>query len=303
MRRYQTAPSTDAPASFLVDPATNFQSSYPLGFTGGACTAEIRTTSFVNVLVTVPLVLLLFSIQISSLTNCTFASAPLCPRKFFLIRCLAFPQPSLLSPGLSHPLLLLPLLSSLPTLLHFHLLPRPLPCSHPLSRRPASVFSISSPSQPTCPRLLPSSLQCPSRLTTALIISPSISASSSLLLELCGLMDTCSALNTGYLLFHLWLKSERPDLVAEFVSFDNANPFGGAISTRAAMATSLPSSNTLPHMWIPPASLSHFLSLLAPRSLSKPSLVSQSVSYFCNALSENADMQAEVYHNLQGPKS
>jgi hypothetical protein len=54
---------------------------------------------------------------------------------------------------------------------------------------------------------------------------------------LCGLsMDTCrGALNTGYLLFHLWLMSERPDfLVAEFISFDDSNPFepiklGGAI--------------------------------------------------------------------------
>jgi hypothetical protein len=51
---------------------------------------------------------------------------------------------------------------------------------------------------------------------------------------LCGLMDTCGALNTGYLLFHLWLMSERPDLVAEFISFDDDNPFepiklGGAI--------------------------------------------------------------------------
>jgi hypothetical protein len=53
--------------------------------------------------------------------------------------------------------------------------------------------------------------------------------------SLVGLMDTCGALNTGYLKFHLWLKSERPDLVAEFISFDDANPFepiklGGAIS-------------------------------------------------------------------------
>ena len=51
---------------------------------------------------------------------------------------------------------------------------------------------------------------------------------------LCGLMDTCGALNTGYLKFHLWLMSERPDLVAEFMSFDDANPakpikLGGAI--------------------------------------------------------------------------
>ena len=51
---------------------------------------------------------------------------------------------------------------------------------------------------------------------------------------LCGLMDTGVALNTGYLNFHLWPMSERPDLVAEFISFDDANPFepiklGGAI--------------------------------------------------------------------------
>jgi hypothetical protein len=42
---------------------------------------------------------------------------------------------------------------------------------------------------------------------------------------LCGLMDTCGALNTDYLKFHLWLMSEWPDLVAEFISFDDANPF------------------------------------------------------------------------------
>ena len=59
-------------------------------------------------------------------------------------------------------------------------------------------------------------------------------SASSLFVELCGLMGTCGALNTGYFLFHLWLKSKRPDLVAEFVSFDDANPFepiklGGAI--------------------------------------------------------------------------
>jgi hypothetical protein len=61
-----------------------------------------------------------------------------------------------------------------------------------------------------------------------------LGAASALAPSLCGLMDTCGALNTGYLLFHLWLKSERPDLVAEYVSFDDSNPFepiklGGAI--------------------------------------------------------------------------
>ena len=43
--------------------------------------------------------------------------------------------------------------------------------------------------------------------------------------KLNGLMDTCGALNTGCLKFHLWLMSEWPDLFAEFISFDNANPF------------------------------------------------------------------------------
>jgi hypothetical protein len=51
---------------------------------------------------------------------------------------------------------------------------------------------------------------------------------------LSGLMDTCGALNTGYLPFHLWLMSQRPDIVAEYNSFDDSNPFepiklGGAI--------------------------------------------------------------------------
>jgi hypothetical protein len=60
---------------------------------------------------------------------------------------------------------------------------------------------------------------------------------------LCGLMDTCGALNTGYLPFHLWLKSERPDLVAEFISFDDTNPFepiklGGAIRDPADFVSS-----------------------------------------------------------------
>jgi hypothetical protein len=43
--------------------------------------------------------------------------------------------------------------------------------------------------------------------------------------SLCGHMDTSSALNTGYRLFHLWLKSEYPDFVANFVPVDDSNPF------------------------------------------------------------------------------
>jgi hypothetical protein len=40
--------------------------------------------------------------------------------------------------------------------------------------------------------------------------------------SLCSLMD-CGTLNTRYLPLDLWLKSERPDFVAEFISFDDAN--------------------------------------------------------------------------------
>jgi hypothetical protein len=42
---------------------------------------------------------------------------------------------------------------------------------------------------------------------------------------LCGLMDTCGALNTGYLPFHQWLMSEYPAVVADYMAFDDTNPF------------------------------------------------------------------------------
>jgi hypothetical protein len=43
--------------------------------------------------------------------------------------------------------------------------------------------------------------------------------------SLCGLMDTCGALNTGFLPFHQWVMSERPDVVPEYLEFDASNPF------------------------------------------------------------------------------
>jgi hypothetical protein len=65
-------------------------------------------------------------------------------------------------------------------------------------------------------------------------ITFSLGSDPALDLTLCGLMDTCGTLNTGYLFFRLWLMSEHPDLVADFISFDDSNPFepiklGGAI--------------------------------------------------------------------------
>ena len=35
--------------------------------------------------------------------------------------------------------------------------------------------------------------------------------------KVCGLVNTCGALNTHYLLFHLRLKSKRPSLVCKFI--------------------------------------------------------------------------------------
>jgi hypothetical protein len=47
-------------------------------------------------------------------------------------------------------------------------------------------------------------------------------------------MDTCGALNTGYLPFHQWLMTQHPEIVTEYIAFDEGNPFepiklGGAI--------------------------------------------------------------------------
>jgi hypothetical protein len=52
--------------------------------------------------------------------------------------------------------------------------------------------------------------------------------------KLSVLFDSGAALSSGYLQYHLWVMRERPDLVASFEQFDDANPFepiklGGAI--------------------------------------------------------------------------
>ena len=51
---------------------------------------------------------------------------------------------------------------------------------------------------------------------------------------LSGLMDTCGALNTGYLPYHQWVMASNPSLVSEYLEFDDTHPFepiklGGAI--------------------------------------------------------------------------
>jgi hypothetical protein len=42
---------------------------------------------------------------------------------------------------------------------------------------------------------------------------------------LSGLMDTCGALNTGYMLFHQWLMSQYHELVAKYTAFNKSKPF------------------------------------------------------------------------------
>jgi hypothetical protein len=49
------------------------------------------------------------------------------------------------------------------------------------------------------------------------------------------LFDTCAALNSGNLAYHLWLAMEHPHIVMEVTFFDDSNPFdpiklGGALS-------------------------------------------------------------------------
>ena len=38
-------------------------------------------------------------------------------------------------------------------------------------------------------------------------------------------MDTCAAMNTGNLSVHKWLMTSHPHLVAEYIQFDDTNPF------------------------------------------------------------------------------
>jgi hypothetical protein len=60
-------------------------------------------------------------------------------------------------------------------------------------------------------------------------------------IELCGLMDACGALNTGCLTFHLWLKSERPDLLAtKFIDSTTPTPLNLS-SLVALFVTIMPS--------------------------------------------------------------
>ena len=231
MRRYQPTSSAGEP---IIDPITQFQSPYPLGFQG--CMFCGSTDHVFKA--------------------CPQHDAPGASAIFFKNLFAHKPHLRKLPP---HPneFPRSPLPSGVPPTQSFSLTaPTELP---PPGPPPANPSAISSP---------PPSDRTPQKKTRfflmlaktfsahtsqpRLVLPPmpiaidnglphiefSLGSDSSVDPSLVGLMDTCGALNTGYLLFHLWLKSERPDLVAEFVSFDDANPFepiklGGAISDPA----------------------------------------------------------------------
>ena len=229
MQRYQPPP-VDGPPSFPVDPTTNFQSPYPVGFRGcmfcgsndhvfRACpqnaTAGASNIFYKNLFAHKP--------HLRKRPPLPSAILPL-PPSLPLPGTQSFPSPTLSAPPL--PSLQIPPPDS-------PALPPPAPSSI-LKRARFMVqivktFSTRTPSpRPVLPPMPISIDNGLPHITFNLGAHPTRDPS------LCGLMDTCGALNTGYLTFHLWLMSERPDIVAEFHTFDDSNPFkpvklGGAI--------------------------------------------------------------------------
>ena len=230
MQRYQPAAPAPSP-SLPTDPITNFQSCYPLGFVGcmycGAsdhvfkgCSQKhapgASATFFKHLFAHKPHLR-----QRPPLPSEVLPANPGTPITQ------SFPSPARLPP------------QSFPSPAR---LPPPLPpCIRsppppPIFEKRAKFFvqvvkSFSMHTLRPRPALPPMPIAIDNGLPH---ITFSLGSDPALDPTLCGLMDTCGALNTGYLLFHLWLMSERPDLVAEFISFDDSNPFepiklGGAI--------------------------------------------------------------------------
>jgi hypothetical protein len=244
MRRYSSAGTTP---EFPTDPLTNFQSTYPIGFNG--C--------------------MFCGVPDHVFRSCPQNEAPgasaifykhLFAHKPHLRKRAPLPTDILPAPATTSPA---PATQSFPTPTIPILAAPPLPSGpSPAAEPPPSAGPPPGPPPlpPTTDPLLPSGFKrarffvnyvksfpthtSPLRPALAPMpiaidnglphISFALGSDSHLDPSLNGLMDTCGALNTGYLLYHLWLMSERPDLVAEFVSFDDSNPFepiklGGAI--------------------------------------------------------------------------
>ena len=249
IQQYQPAPVA---GSLPVDPLTNFRSSYPLGFSGcmfcGNTAHSFRECPrnyepgaaalfFKNLFAHKPH-LRKRPVDPKDILPPLAAAAPAVPAPALPTH--SFPATPVPPYGLPPPPLPLPVFQPPPTTV-----PPPSTTDPPLDVTSTSAESPahkrlrfflqivkSFPAPATLPRCadpMPIAIDngLP-HLTLDLASNPKTDPS------LCGLMDTCGALNTGWLPFHLWLKSERPDLVAEYVSFDDVNPFepiklGGAI--------------------------------------------------------------------------
>jgi hypothetical protein len=229
MQRYQPAPSADGPTTFPVDPVTNFQSCYPAGFSG--CMFCGSTEHIFR--------------------QCPQSTSPGAPATFYKHLFAHKPHLRKRAPTTDD---MLPTSPAAPATQSFISTPAaPATPATPSLNSSASAASLPPPvssvlSQPILKKTRFFVLRVKSFSASPCVLPPmpiaidnglphvtfDLGADSNLDPSLCGLMDTCAALNTGYLLFHLWLKSERPDLVVDFVSFDDSNPFepiklGGAI--------------------------------------------------------------------------
>jgi hypothetical protein len=230
IQRYQPA-SISGPAEFPMDPLTNFQSSYPVGFQGcmfcGATKHAFRSCPQHGA----PGASAVFFKNL-------FAHKPQLRKRDHLPSEYLPAPPSSRIPATQSFNVTAPAAS--PSVSSVYLPPPPLPAPPPPIVKKARymlMLAKSFSAHTSEPRIVPPPM--PIAIDNGLPhISFDLGTDASLGPSLVGLMDTCGALNTGYLLFHLWLKFERPDLVAEFISFDDANPFepiklGGAISDPA----------------------------------------------------------------------
>ena len=210
MQFYQPAASAPSP-NFPTDPLTNFQSSYPVGF-GGCMFCGASDHVFKGC-----------SQKLTPGASATFFKHLFAHKPHLRQRP---PLPSEVLPANPGT----PITQSFPS--PARLPPPPQPCLRPPPPSPVVekrarffvqvVKSFSMHTLRPRPALPPMPIAIDNGLPH---ITFSLGSDPALDLTLCGLMDTCGALNTGYLLFHLWLMSERPDLVAEFISVDDANLF------------------------------------------------------------------------------
>jgi hypothetical protein len=245
MQRYQSGPSASSTApTFPVDPATNYQSTYPVGFAGcmfcgspdhvfRACPqheAPGANSVFYKHLFAHKPHLRKRPPQASEMV-----AAPAATQSFPVLPSappsIPVPLPDLGPAGQPPASPSAPAPAPPPSILRSPAADARSPAAD-VSKRPRFLVTTVRSFQVNLPSVLP---PMPVAINNGLPhVTVCLGSNSDQDPTLTGLMDTCGALNTGYLPFHLWLMSQRPDIVAEFNSFDDSNPFepvklGGAI--------------------------------------------------------------------------